>query len=347
MANDAAKGQIFDLWKGATFTNPTSPSTTLVMPAAPITVVASYRPILHGEVSFAASAYSRNEDKGAEIITVNRTGGGEGSISVRYQTNDGTARNGSDYTGVSGTLSWDDGDSTPKTFLVTPINDAIAEPDETILLTLLNPTGGVTVGSVNSAVLTIRDDETVDLMVMSGAGSGGYRVGTSVSITANAAPAKVFDTWTGAAVADPTSPTTTIIMPPENVMVTATYKNSSSVPSYVVTVTKEIGGGRPLCGGAGGFNLRQNSAAAGTVFDHWQADVVLNNDRAPRTTFLMPARAVSATAIFRSMTGAPSVGVGETEGFTKFPNVTTGPMSIKFESSKQQMAELAEQTKDI
>src|SRR5205823_1714464 len=43
-----------------------------------------------------------------------RTGGSNGAVSVQYQTTLGSATPGSDYVAITGTLTWNDGDATPK-----------------------------------------------------------------------------------------------------------------------------------------------------------------------------------------------------------------------------------------
>jgi regulation of enolase protein 1 (concanavalin A-like superfamily) len=70
---------------------------------------------------------------------------------------------------------------------------------------------------------------TYALTVNSGSGDGSYAAGTSVTITADAAPAgQVFAGWTGdiAVLANATQATTTVLMPSSVVTVTATYTTS-------------------------------------------------------------------------------------------------------------------------
>lgn len=91
-----------------------------------------------GQVSFDASSYTVNEDAGTATITARRTGGSDGRITVNYATGDGTATAGSDYTAASGTLTFNDGETT-KTFTVPITNDTTDENNETINLTLSAP----------------------------------------------------------------------------------------------------------------------------------------------------------------------------------------------------------------
>ncbi len=111
-----------------------------------------------GTITLSASTYSVNENGGSVTITVNRTGG-SGAVTVDYATSNGSATAGSDYTAASGTLSWADGDTAAKTFTVSIINDTLQEGDETVNIALSNATGGASLGTPGSAVLTIVDDD--------------------------------------------------------------------------------------------------------------------------------------------------------------------------------------------
>jgi hypothetical protein len=112
-----------------------------------------------GSFNFSAASYSVNEDGGNATITIKRTGGSDGAVSVQYATSDGTATGSADYTTTSGTLSWADGDGADKTFTIAIANDALDELAETLNVALSNPTGGASLGNASSAVLTISDDD--------------------------------------------------------------------------------------------------------------------------------------------------------------------------------------------
>jgi hypothetical protein len=67
----------------------------------------------------------------------------------------GTASAGSDYTSTSGTLTFNQGE-TSKTISIPIVNDGVFEADETVNITLSSPTGGATLGTPATATLTIK-----------------------------------------------------------------------------------------------------------------------------------------------------------------------------------------------
>jgi hypothetical protein len=111
-----------------------------------------------GALAFSSATYSVGENGGSATITVTRNNGSTGQVGVNYATSNGTATAGSDYTAVNGTLTFAAG-VTSQTFAVPIINDDIVEGNETVNLTLTNPTGGATLGSPSTATLTIADDD--------------------------------------------------------------------------------------------------------------------------------------------------------------------------------------------
>ncbi|HUQ34402.1 MAG TPA: lamin tail domain-containing protein, partial [Pyrinomonadaceae bacterium] len=111
-----------------------------------------------GALQFNSATYSVNENGGSVTITVTRTGGSDGAVSINYATSNGSATSGSDYTATSGTLSYANSE-TSKTFSVPVIDDTTYEGNETVNLLLSSPTGGATLGSPSSAVLTIIEND--------------------------------------------------------------------------------------------------------------------------------------------------------------------------------------------
>ncbi len=133
-----------------------------------------------GTLQFSAVNYNVNENGGSITITITRAGGSNGSISVNYSTSNGTAANGQDYNSVSGTISWSSGDINPRTFTVPILEDTLDESDETINISLANPTGGAMLGNPNTAVITINDDDTGGSLQLN---SATYTVNENVAST--------------------------------------------------------------------------------------------------------------------------------------------------------------------
>ncbi|MFK7819764.1 MAG: Calx-beta domain-containing protein, partial [Planctomycetaceae bacterium] len=77
---------------------------------------------------------------------------------VQVVSADGSATEGEDYSAVIETLVFEDG-VTSQTFFVTVTNDAAEEPDETITLTLENPTGGAELAFREQMRVTIVDND--------------------------------------------------------------------------------------------------------------------------------------------------------------------------------------------
>jgi len=110
-----------------------------------------------GEISFELDTESVNENDGSLTVNVNRTGGSFGEVSISYSSTDDTASAGADFTSVSDTLTFADGETT-KTITIDLINDDNYESDETFTVQLSNLMGESTLG-ISKSVVTIFDDE--------------------------------------------------------------------------------------------------------------------------------------------------------------------------------------------
>jgi len=92
-------------------------------------------------------------------IGVSLSGAAESTVTVDYAVAGGTAIGGGvDYTLKAGPLSFAPGELT-KYIEVTPVDDDLEEADETILLTLSNPSGAK-LGASTEHTFTILDDDT-------------------------------------------------------------------------------------------------------------------------------------------------------------------------------------------
>jgi len=111
-------------------------------------------------VQFTVATYKVTENGGQATITVTRTG--DSAISVDYATSDDTASAApchNDYTATTGTLNWANGDSADKTFTININDDNRFENDETLVISLSNPTG-IELGTPDIVVLTIIDNDS-------------------------------------------------------------------------------------------------------------------------------------------------------------------------------------------
>ncbi len=136
-------------------------STGALTTAPPVTIL-PIPPVL----SFAQPAYTASENAGSAVITVrlNRTWSSE--ITVNYAAANGTAQAGSDYTAISGPLTFAPG-VVERTFSVPILNDALDENDETVILTLSN--GSFPIAAPNPVALTILDDDPAPTVAWSAA----------------------------------------------------------------------------------------------------------------------------------------------------------------------------------
>ena len=85
------------------------------------------------------------------------------TITVSYATQDGTAQAGSDYTAASGTLTFNPGD-TSQTVSVTILTDSDDESDETLTLTISNPSQATLddasgIGTIENGESTVPQDD--------------------------------------------------------------------------------------------------------------------------------------------------------------------------------------------
>jgi WD40 repeat protein len=128
-----------------------------------------------GQLQFSASDSFIRENQGMVTLLVERVTGQSGTVSINYTLREGNATLGSDYTFCAapdssrnvaaektcgtGTLIWTDQEELSKKIPLFLIDDPTEEANETLTLTLSNPTGGVALGT-SSIIVTIVDDES-------------------------------------------------------------------------------------------------------------------------------------------------------------------------------------------
>jgi hypothetical protein len=108
-------------------------------------------------LEFATPSYSQTE-AGSMVATVIRHGTGCGASGVSYATAAASATAVSDYTEVSGSLTWTDGDST-KTFSIPLVDDGLDEKTEQFRLLLTNPSGALLGTTAQATGLLLDNDD--------------------------------------------------------------------------------------------------------------------------------------------------------------------------------------------
>ncbi|TWU59011.1 Calx-beta domain protein [Rubripirellula tenax] len=121
-------------------------------------VVVEVLPVLPGTITIATTGVNLDEAAGTATVVVQRNNGRVGTVTVDYATNVGTADT-ADFTPVAGTLTFADGQS-EQIVTIPIINDSIVESLESFSLVLSNATGGAVIGSDNTAVITIADNDS-------------------------------------------------------------------------------------------------------------------------------------------------------------------------------------------
>ncbi|MEM7590973.1 MAG: Calx-beta domain-containing protein, partial [Cyanobacteria bacterium P01_A01_bin.83] len=112
-----------------------------------------------GFISLATNTYQVNETDGTVDITIVRTEGSDGVVSIDYDTIEATATAGNDYTTTSGTITFADGE-TSKTVTIDIIDDNLGEGNEEFGFAIDNLVGDATLLAPRTALVTIVDDET-------------------------------------------------------------------------------------------------------------------------------------------------------------------------------------------
>jgi glucose/arabinose dehydrogenase len=111
-----------------------------------------------GIIRLASSNIIVNENSGTASVVVNREQGTRGTVTVDYETFDGTATSGADYTRRQGTITFASGQSSA--VIQIPIaNDTAVEPTETLSVAIDNVRGGATLLVPRTATVSILDDD--------------------------------------------------------------------------------------------------------------------------------------------------------------------------------------------
>lgn len=111
-----------------------------------------------GKVGFSTDNLVVSESVGTASIIVSRIGGAAGDLEVNYGFTDSTATNGTDFSGVAGTLQWFNGETEDKFILVPVLDDGSFEADETFFLTL-SASDETILSEITTTTVIIENDD--------------------------------------------------------------------------------------------------------------------------------------------------------------------------------------------
>jgi choice-of-anchor B domain-containing protein len=126
-----------------------------------------------GQIGFFGGGITAGESVGNLNVTVRRSAGVLGAVSVDYTTVEGTATAGSDFTATSGTLTWAAGDQIDKNIVIPITDDAAQEGGEQFLVQLSNLTGAATLDGSPQLTVTVSANDGPPPAGGGGGGGGG------------------------------------------------------------------------------------------------------------------------------------------------------------------------------
>lgn len=139
-----------------TLSSPTAGATLGAQRSATVTLADNDEP---GVLAFSAAVVPTPESAGTVQLTVTRTSGSDGAVSVNFFTTAGTAVAGVHYATSTGTVQFAHGETT-KNITIPLIDNSFDDADRQFTVTLRNPTAGATLGTQSSASVVISDNDT-------------------------------------------------------------------------------------------------------------------------------------------------------------------------------------------
>ena len=173
----------------------TTPGATFGISNAVVRII---NPNFQGYVTLGATNYLGAISSGALNFVVNRVSGSLGSVTVQYATTNGSAVNGVDYQGATNTLTWNNGDVSPRVVSISLLNPGIIGPNKQFGVNLFNPmlngAGAASLmGLITNATLTISNNNNSGMIQFSASTypvneNGGYATITVVRTGGNVGP---------------------------------------------------------------------------------------------------------------------------------------------------------------
>ena len=137
-------------------------------------------------VGFAVSTSNGLEDNTPAELTVNISAASGLDVTVNYSVTGGTASSGTDYTSVNGTLTFPAGETGSQTVSIPIIDDDLDEDNETVIVTLSNPTNaGIGTESHTYTIIDNNDDQPEISITSAGPTSGEEGAVSQVTMVVN------------------------------------------------------------------------------------------------------------------------------------------------------------------
>ncbi|OHX63835.1 InlB B-repeat-containing protein [Flammeovirga pacifica] len=297
---NVTSGKRFVEWTGdvSHLINPKSAETTLTMPAQAIAITATFTDVATYTLTVSEGTGSGEYEEG-EMVEVTANAAMEGYIFDQWT-----------------------GD-------VAALEDAMAATTKVTM-----PSAAVSV----TATYKMAPEDTYTLTVSEGTGSGNYKEGEVVEITANAAmEGYIFNQWTGdvAALEDAMSATTNVTMPGATVAVTATYK-MVGVETFTLTVENGDGSGSFEEGET--ITITADEAEKGFKFSAWTGDVQYLDDATSNSAVVtMPNMDITITATYEEDRPTSIENGLSSSALLVYPNPATDIINVKNLDASQEI----------
>ena len=133
-------------------------------------------------VDFNSTSSNGAESTSSKAVTVDLSAASAKDVTVNYAVTGTASGSGNDYTLASGTLTISAGATSGTITIASIVDDSIDEADETVILTLSNPSNA-TLGSDSIHTYTITDNESTPIVDFNTTSSSGAESVSSKAIT--------------------------------------------------------------------------------------------------------------------------------------------------------------------
>lgn len=142
---------------------PSDQPTTLGTPSTQTLTVVNTNPppVVPGSLAMSQATYTATASSQAVTVVVNRVGGSDGQVTVQLSTSDGSAIAGVDYQATTQTITFANGDVSPKTVTIPLIDRKVYSASGVSFQVILSAaTGGAALGTPSSSTVQVQQDGT-------------------------------------------------------------------------------------------------------------------------------------------------------------------------------------------